>query len=335
MSTVKEPVLITLSDVQPEKVRWLWVDRVPIGKTTIFAGDPGVGKSFVALDLAARVSTGGHNITSVGDVILLSAEDDPADTIRPRLISAGANASRIHLLKAVREDGSDKKKERMLRLDRDIEQITETIRRCPETLLIIIDPLSAYMVSTDSRSDEQVRAILTPLSQLAAENGVAIVCIKHLNKAEEKSAIYRAGGSIAFIAAVRVAWMFAKDQNDPDRRFMIQIKSNISANPGTLAYSIQQTESGSSVKWESETVDVTLENIFRPAEMRQGRVKKNAEDWLTELLSKGAMAAKDVQEKAAQVGLSWATVRRASEELGVQSIREGFGPEGQWKWALP
>ena len=205
MSANATPVLVTISDVEPEQVRWLWENVVPRAKVTIFAGDPGLGKSFVALDFAARVTRDGE------EVILLSAEDDPADTIRPRLDAAGADTNRVHVLTAVRSQGSGgKQTDRMLRLDRDIEQIAQAIKQHPDTALVIIDPLSAYMGDTDSRSDEQVRSILAPLAELASRTGVAIVCIKHLNKGEERSAMYRAGGSIGFVAAARVVWMFVR-----------------------------------------------------------------------------------------------------------------------------
>ena len=335
MSTTTEPILITLSEVQPEQVRWLWPNRVPLGKVTIFFGDPGLGKSFAALHLAALVSRGDQDVTSAGDVILLSAEDDPADTIRPRLDTAGADASRVHILKAVQESANGQTKERMLRLDRDIEQIREALRRHPETKLVIIDPLSAYMGNVDSRSDEQVRSMLTPLFQLALESGVAIICIKHLNKAEEKSAMYRAGGSIAFIAAVRMAWMFVKDRNDPERRLMVLLKSNIEKNPGAFAFSIQETESGPRVVWESGTVEADLDDVLQPAGAHRGTVRENTEKWLRELLANGPLLSKEVDEAANAAGLTHATLRRAKTALKVKATREGYASNGQWKLSLP
>jgi archaellum biogenesis ATPase FlaH len=334
MGAIFEPVLLTMRDVQSQPIRWLWENRVPLGKVTIFAGDPGLGKSFVALDLAARVSSGEESILRKGDVILLSAEDDPADTIRPRLDASGADVAHVHVLNAIRIKGDSKQSQRMVRLDRDIEQIAEAIRVYPETILVIIDPLSAYMGSVDAKSDEQVRSILAPLAELASKTGVAIVCIKHLNKAEEKSAIYRAGGSIGFIAAARMVWMFAKDRNDSERRLMLLTKSNIGTNPGGLAYRIEQTESGPCVMWEPGTVQMDLDDALRPATHRKSAVDTGTK-WLADVLANGPVSVKDVEKAAAEEGLSWATVRRSADSLKISRKHEGFGPDSQWKWSLP
>lgn len=331
MSRNVEPVLLNMEEVEAEEVRWLWENRVPIGKVTIFAGDPGLGKSLVSLWMAAQVTRSG------GEVVILSAEDDPADTIRPRLDGLGAVVSRVHVLKAVRVTTDDgKQSERMVRLDCDIEQVAEAIRRHPETALVIIDPLSAYMGKIDARSDEQVRSILAPLAELAAKTSVAIVCIKHLNKAEEKAAIYRAGGSIGFVAAARVVWLFAKDRKDSERRVMVLVKSNIGPDLGGKAYQIEQTETGLQLKWESESVRIGLEDVLRPTPPHDGESALDAaERWLLEMLDGGPVAATEVEQAAKEAGLSWATVRRAADDLTIKSGREGFGKEGRWMWSLP
>ncbi|PYP91697.1 MAG: hypothetical protein DMG65_06535 [Candidatus Angelobacter sp. Gp1-AA117] len=335
MIATTEPVLITLSDVAPTKVRWLWPNRVPLGKLTMFVGDPGIGKSFVALDLAARVSTGSNEVTSCGDVILLSAEDDPADTIRPRLDSVKADTARIHYLKSVRTSDNGTQRERMFRLTQDIAQIAEALNRHPQTKLVIIDPLSAYMGGVDGNKDEDVRSILAPLAELAAKYGVAIVCIKHMNKAEEKSAMYRAGGSIAYIAAVRIAWMFLKDRNNPQRNFMLPLKCNIGPTPDGVAYSIQETDSGPRVVWESQPIKVNLEDALRPAVPNRETKLEKAKKWLSELLADGPLSSNDVDEAATKAGFSLATLRRASEEINVARTRAGFGQNGQWQCSLP
>jgi putative DNA primase/helicase len=331
MSAHAEPVLLNVADVQPEQVRWLWENRVPFGKVTIFAGDPGLGKSLVALDLAARVSRGGRG------VILLSAEDAPADTIRPRLDSARADVRRIQILTAVRVTANDgKRTERMLRLDLDVQRIADAIGQYSETDLVIIDPLSAYMGSVDARSDEQVRSILAPLAELAAKTGVAIACVKHLNKAEEKSAIYRSGGSIGFVAAARVVWVFAKDRDDPERRLIVLVKSNIGPDPGGLAYRIEQTEIGHCrVRWEDGPVHIALEDVLRPPTPNRESAAHAADQWLREMLSSGAVAANDVKQAATEAGVSWMTVRRAAAVLNVKRVHEGFGAGSRWMWSLP
>lgn len=330
MSAKVEPILVSLADVKPEEVRWLWKNRVPLCKVTLIVGDPGLGKSFVALDIAADVSRSGK------DVILLSAEDDPADTIRPRLDVAGADVSRVQLLRAIRttaEDGKDT--EAMVRLDHDIRQIAEAINQHPNTALIVIDPLSAYMGNVDSRSDEQVRTILAPLAQLASKAGVAIVCVKHLNKDEQKSAMYRAGGSIGFVAAARVVWMIVKDKDHADRRLMLLVKSNIGSNPGGLAFRIEETDSKVGLKWDSEPVHIELEDALRADVFEQESALDEAKQFLKDKLANGPVPASEVQQAAKEADVSDATLRRAGDALKIKSKREGFGAKGRFRWSLP
>ena len=110
--TETTPVVARLQDCQSTPIHWLWPARVPAGKLTLLVGDPGLGKSFVTLDIAARISRGqalprvsneqpAAERSMPGSIVLLSAEDDVSDTIRPRLIAAGADLSRIIALQAV------------------------------------------------------------------------------------------------------------------------------------------------------------------------------------------------------------------------------------------
>jgi KaiC/GvpD/RAD55 family RecA-like ATPase len=330
MSADAKAVLVNLADVQPEQVRWLRDNRVPYGKVTIFAGDPGLGKSFVALDLAARVSREGDR------VILLSAEDDPADTIRPRLDAAGADVSRVELLQAVRVKKPDSSEaDRMLRLDNDLPRIREVLESHPDTKLLIIDPLSAYFGDKDSKSDEQVRSILSPLAQLAAKTGIAIVCVKHLNKDEKKSDMYRAGGSIGFVAAARVVWMFGKDKDDPELRFMLLLKSNIGPDPGGLAFRIKDGGSGLRVEWQAGSINIRLEDALRSSGPARESALDDAKQWLRDELANGPRPATEVKQAAKNAAVSIATLRRAVKALSIKPNHEGFGPEGKWMWSLP
>lgn len=333
MSATFEPVLVDLQTIQSEEIRWLWRNRVPRGKVTMFVGDPDVGKSFAALDIAAEVTRGGEN------VIILNAEDDPADTIKPRLEALRADISRVKTLK-IQQASVSEPKERMLRLSDDMEKVEEAIGSFPGTALVIIDPLSAYMGQVDSRSDEQVRSILAPLQHLASRTGVAIIAIKHLNKAQEMSAIYRAAGSIAYIAAVRVALMFVKDKTDKDktdseRRLVIPIKFNIGRKPRALAYRIQQTDSLACVQWEEGEFDVELEDAMRPnCGTRATLARDTVKDWLREQLTPGPRPATEITQAAKQAGFSAATLTRASKELGIRHDHKG-GSDGRWMWILP
>ena len=163
------PVLISLADVQPQPVSWLWPGRIALGKVTLLAGDPGLGKSFVTLDIAARTSCGAPwpdapgIKTTAGGVVLLSAEDDAEDTIRPRLDAAGANVQRIKALLAVRRNyQDDPTRESTFSLETDLPALEAAILAVAGCRLVIIDPITAYLGGTDSHKNGEIRGLIAP-----------------------------------------------------------------------------------------------------------------------------------------------------------------------------
>ncbi|MFG0286045.1 MAG: AAA family ATPase [Phycisphaerales bacterium JB039] len=327
-----------LSDVRPEPVRWLWRPHLALGKTTLLAGNPGLGKSTLTLDLAARVTRGGgwpddpEARPAAGGVVMLSAEDDPADTIRPRMDVAGADPARVTLVEAVRAEGG----RRMLALDRDIEALEEAIERTDACRLVIIDPVSAYLGSADSHNNAEVRRVLGPLGDLARRRGVAMLLVTHLNKNAAGPAIYRGIGSIAFVAAVRCALMVARDPDDSSRQLLIPVKSNIGADGGALAYRLAPVEGTDCcrVEWADGWVDVTADQALTPAPEPGGAsTLELATMWLASALADGPRSAREIEEDAREVGISAGTLRRAKAGLGVCS-RKGVGT-GAWQWSLP
>lgn len=254
-----EAVLMPLDGFDSKPIAWLWPGRVPMGKVTLLAGDPGLGKSFVTLDLAARTTKGlrmpGQSredwfergaFHTPGDVLLLSAEDDPSDTIRPRLEAMGADVGRVHLLGGVHSQNDvGRRVLRLTELDRDMPQIHRALDRLGDEgrkpKLVVIDPVSAYMGQTDSHNNAQVRQVLAELARLAAHHGVAVVCVTHLNKGGGQGAskaVYRSMGSLAFTAAARVVLMVAKHPDDETKRVVLAVKSNLGAEAQGLAYRI-------------------------------------------------------------------------------------------------
>jgi hypothetical protein len=181
------PLLRCFSDIAPKPLRWLWPSRIPLGKLTLLIGDPGLGKSLLTADIASRVTRGrpfpdGATCES-GSVIFLSAEDDAADTIRPRLDAAGADVSRVHTLEAVRVQLTDGSlTEKAFNLETDCAALEVALRKHPDVRLIVIDPISAYLGGVDSHSNAEVRGVLARLATLAAQHGVAVLCITHLRK---------------------------------------------------------------------------------------------------------------------------------------------------------
>jgi hypothetical protein len=221
-----------LSSVEPEEVSWLWPSWLALGKLALVDGDPGLGKSAMTLDLAARVSSGkvfpdGAECEPAG-VVLLSAEDGLADTIRPRLDAAGADTSKVLALATVPdEDGHD----RLLSIPEDLALIEKGIRRVGARL-VVVDPLMAFLSGdTNSHRDQDVRRALAPLAGLAERTGAAVLVVRHLNKAAANNPLYRGGGSIGIIGAARMAFVVGKDPQDESRRVLASTKNNLAKPP--------------------------------------------------------------------------------------------------------
>jgi AAA domain len=324
------PVLVRLQDVRPEPVTWLWPGRLAAGKIALLVGDPGLGKSWITLDLAARLSAGrampdDGPAVPPGDVILLSAEDGLADTIRPRLDALGADVARIHHLAVLRAGDA----ERAVQLN-DIAALDFAIRETGARL-IIIDPIAAYLGSTDAHRDAEVRGLMAPLAALAERTDAAILGVMHLAKNAQRPAIYRAVGSIAFAAAARTVLAVAADPERDDRRIMAAVKSNLAASPAALAYTL----SDGRLVWAAEPVSqVDVDALLRgPVLDRQER--RAADDWLLERLADGPVPVGEIRAAARGAGLAWRTLERAKTRLGVQAELLGYGSAGRWQWHLP
>ncbi len=330
-------VLRCFRDIAPKPLRWLWLGRIPLGKLTLLIGDPGLGKSLLTADVASRVTRGtsfpdGAACES-GSVIFLSAEDDAADTIRPRLDAAGADVSRVQILEAVRVQLTNGSlTEKPFNLETDIAALEKALREGPEVRLIVIDPISAYLGGVDSHSNAEVRGILAPLSGLAARIGVAMLCVTHLRKSAG-AAIYRAISSIAFAAAARAVWAVAPDPEDGDRRLLLAVKQNLSASAGGLAFRIEAQNNVPRLAWEPGAVALAANEVLGNVDMQQDQSeRREAKEWLQDFLTDGPVAVKKIQQEAKAAGLSWMTVRRAKEALPVVASKSGY--QGKWEWRL-
>ncbi len=340
---ISGPVLTCLADVAPQPVRWLWPSRIALGKLTVFAGRPDLGKSFITLDIAARVSKGDGwpdspaSTSAPGGVVLMSAEDDLADTIRPRLDAAGADVRRIHALTTVQTGVNFATRKPIFapfNLGEHLPMLEAAIRQTENCRLVIIDPISAYLGQTDSHNNSEVRGVLAPLSALAAQYGVAVVAVSHLNKGVGE-AINRVMGSLAFVAAARAAFVFARDPLDPTgkRRFMLSLKNNISGDHGGLAYRLLSPQPGDMpvVAWEAAPVDVSVEDAVSPDDRRRGpepEERQEAAAWLRDFLADGSHGAEECFTSAKRNGITRATLRRAKEACGVVAEKDGFKARG-------
>jgi hypothetical protein len=329
---------ILISDVEPERVDWLWRGRIPKGKLTVLDGDPGLGKSAATLDLAARVSAGldlpdGTPCEAAGAVIC-SAEDGLADTIRPRLDTAGGDPSRVLSLATVTDEEG---LQRPISIPQDVPIIEEGIRRIG-AVLVVIDPLMAFFGSDiDSYKDQNVRRALAALASLGERTGAAIVIVRHLNKSGGKTPIYRGGGSIGIIGAARSGMMVGEDPDDENRRVLAPVKSNLAAPAPSLSFVLEEAENGAvRVRWLGETEVAATDLLSAPREEDSSALGE-ARNFLVDLLQDGPVPYAEVEAAAEQAGITMRTVKRAKKDLGVESHREGESGRqggGRWVWSL-
>lgn len=338
-------VITTVADIEPKAIEWLWPQRFAVGKLSLIAGHPGLGKSQLTAYMAAVVSTGGNwpcdegNAES-GDVLMLSAEDDIEDTIRPRLEAAGADLTRIHVIEAVKSsDGSGK---RGFNLAADIERLGEAIAKNGNVRLVTIDPITAYLGGIDSHRTTDVRAALAPLQALASSYGAAVIGVTHLNKSGSGGAMNRVTGSLAFVAAARAAFIVARDTEDGDRRLFVPAKNNLGNDTTGLAFHVEQRDLANGiiapvVVWRAGKITVSADEILAADAAGQGDRSSKAEamEFLSEMLADKPLSARDVMRMGADAGFSEKALRSAREELGIKPQKAGFGSTGAWVWELP
>lgn len=252
--TETEPILRPGNEIKPKRIKWLWENKIPLGKITLFAGNPDNGKSLASTSVASICTTGEPFPESSfshapADVLMMIGEDDIEDTAVPRLMAANATMKRIHFLEAVRPV---KKDDREVRLDFDIPAIERHLATNTDIRLLIIDPISNYLGDVSMVAEQEVRSILIPLKRLAEKFNVAVVLVMHLNKKSDLDAISRVGGAMAFIGVARCSWLFVREVKDaveseegvipdktPDTFSMLRIKNNlVSSSRAGLSYSV-------------------------------------------------------------------------------------------------
>jgi AAA domain/Winged helix-turn-helix DNA-binding len=245
-----------LSDIKSERLYWLWEKRIPRGKLTTLDGDPGLGKSLLTLDLAARVTTGSPMPDGTrgarGSVILIAPEDAVADTIKPRLEAAGGDPSRIRLLNFVRKTDSRTGETYPYPFSLSA-HLRTLIQIANQTLpiLVIIDPLVAVLgLRISVSNDQQVRETLSYLALLAHRNNCAVLIVRHLNKGSSENPLYRGGGSIGIIASARAGLLVVQHPFDEHQRLLVSIKNNLGEKASNLAYQVIADEHGiPSIQW--------------------------------------------------------------------------------------
>ncbi len=331
-----------LDGVTAEAVTWLWRGRIPRRKLTVLDGDPGRSKTTIALDIAARISAGlpmpDGTLSDLGgpaNVVIITAEDDLADTVVPRLKAAGADLSRIVAIEHVPDD--DGEGHHLLTLPGDAEYLRSVVER-HQAALLILDPLVAFLSErNDAHHDQQVRRALAPLTELCHATGAAVLVIRHLNKSGGGNPLYRGSGSIGIIGAARSGLVALDDPDDQSdsRRILAGTKSNLGPPPASLVYHVDPTPEGvARIAWDGEdqrTASQLFEAQALDAEERSAL--KEAADWLHGMLEGGPAYSEDVKAAADVEKIARATLRRAREHLRV-IVEKEHGQNGRWAWRL-
>jgi hypothetical protein len=337
------PVVVNLGSVKPEPIAWLWRGRLARGKVTVIGGDPGLGKSFITLDLAARLTTGrawpdGEPSAGIGGVILLAAEDGLADTVRPRLDAMGGDSQRVDVLQAIRvADGS----ERGVSLQTDLMHLEAAIRRTGATL-VVIDPISNYLGKVDSYRDAEVRQVLTPLATLAERTGIAIVLVMHLTKDQKAAALYRMNGSIAFGGVARIVLAVGTDPDEPNpyapgvTRALAGVKSNNSVVAPAWTYRLVEDPPQGDIRvghveWIAERNDISPDTLIAGPAKRENKDGPDPQAFVCSYLADGReLPVKVVEEAAAREGISHNQLYRARRQCCDNRRDGGLGGDGHW-----
>lgn len=350
----KEAVeLVCATEVNPEPISWLWEGYLAEGKLHILGGAPGTGKTTISMALAAVVSRAGRwpdgTKSPLGNIVIWSGEDNPADTLVPRLELAGADRRRIYFVDAVRKYNSTQSFDPA----RDIEPLKRKIAEIGNVKLLIIDPIVSA-IAGDSHKNAEVRRGLQPLADLAASTGCAVLGITHFSKGTAgRDPLERITGSVAFGAVARVVLVAArgKEENEEGNstRLFLRAKSNIGPDDGGFEYRLMQaelsTERGifsSSTQWgkavKGRAWDL-LEVADTASETGKGSQLAFAKGLLCGLLAEGPMDVKIIESVALKNRCSMVTINRAKRALGIRSKKVGgyFGdtPEQKWEWEFP
>jgi AAA domain len=342
---ISGPNVIALAEVEPEHVDWLWSGYLPRGKLVILDGDPDQGKSAITLDLAARISTGSLMPDGTepvkGAVLILSAEDGLADTIRPRLDAAGGDPEQVVTITeitAINEDG--KQFSRPVVLPGDLPDIEQVITG-QGVVLVIVDVLMAYLSGTvNAHRDQDIRRALHPLAAMAGRTGCYVLVIRHLNKTAGTHAIYRGGGSIGIVGAARAAFMVGADPEDDSgrTRVLASVKCNLARRPPSLAYRLDADELHGCVRvnWQGisdrRAADLLADRGTEDERTERDEAVEWLKGYLTDSQRGGEGKAGEIIKAAEKDGIGRYALHRARRRAGVTTAKSSS--RGGWLWRL-
>jgi len=329
------PVWCSMADVMEEPVEWLWKDHFPLGMVSLIVGEQGSGKTYVGLDMIARVTRGaewpdGSGTAPLGKAILLSAEDHPRKVLKRRLRIAEADCGHVKLFQGVEERNQATNEHKIVMFDAGRNLIALDLlllanNPCP---LVIIDPITAYMGDADQNSNAEVRAALGGLVALAARHNTAIVAISHMNKSKGMKTLHRTLGSTAFSAMARCIWQVDQPEGVRKQSAFTWQKSNISPKVPGRYFTVQDDR----IVW-GEACSRSANAVSQDGLRRRNSSARDAAcAWLAGILKDGPLLRADVLRAAEAAGHAGRTVLRAAKRLGVsmQAVKNHNGV----RWAL-
>ncbi len=307
-----------MEDIKCENVEWLWYPFVPYGKITIIQGDPGEGKTTLVLQMIAKLTRGETIINEETkepiNVIYQTAEDGLSDTIKPRLVAANADCSKVLVI--------DDKETPLTMLDVRLEKaISETGAR-----LVVLDPIQGFLgADVDMHRANEIRPVMKHIAEIAEKYRCAIILVGHMNKNSNGKSSYRGLGSIDFQAAARSVLIVGRVKGEPEVRVVCHVKSSLAPEGKSIAFRLDKEEG---FQWIGE-YDVSVDDLL--AADNRGQKVREAKEFLKEILKSGSMTQKEISEEAENHGIKNKTLWNAKSDLKVESVKIG----NQWFWMLP
>jgi hypothetical protein len=309
-----------VGDFKPEPIQWLWLNRLALGRPALLEGDPELLKSFLTLDLCARLSTGrpfpdGSPSGGPANSLILNAEDRVQDTIVPRLHALEADVKRVFVLRS-----KDPRMPKSFYLRSELDVLEQLLGQM-DARLLVVDPVVAF-VDRDINwaNDQSVRRLLSPLAGVAERCRCAMILIRHLNKAGGGNALYRGSGSIGVIASCRAAWLVGRDPQNPEHRVLAQTKNNLAPPQPSLVYGLEPTGSAGAVRlcWPG-TSPLTADELVAAQSAKRTR-RQRACDFLRAFLKDGPRTAREIWQAAQEREFGRTTLHRAMKMLGIKSV---------------
>ena len=321
--------LINMEQVEVEKIDWLLYPFIPFGKVTIVQGDPGEGKTTMVLQIIAKLTKGEAVLPSGSDesaleektmvlepvtVIYQTAEDGLGDTIKPRLLSAGADCSRVMVI-----DDND---QALTMMDARLEEaIIKTKAR-----LVVLDPIQGFLgAAVDMHRANEIRPLMKRVAVLAEKYYCAIILIGHMNKNSNGKSSYRGLGSIDFQAAARSVLIVGRIKDEPEIRVVCHVKSSLAPEGKSIAFRLDKD---TGFEWIGE-YDISADDLLSGD--NRGQKIHEAKEFLKEILVSSSVAQTKVAEEAESRGIKKKTLWNAKKELEIESVKIG----NQWFWMLP